>query len=66
MNDNYLSVLQKYDGEAIEVRRGRGAWICTYPEGFRLLKEYRGSVQRLEFEETILSELRCRGISMVD
>ncbi|MCC8128305.1 MAG: phosphotransferase [Clostridiales bacterium] len=66
MNDNYLSVLQKYDGEAIEVRRGRGAWICTYPEGFQLLKEYRGSVQRLEFEETILSELRCRGISMVD
>ncbi len=66
MNDNYVDVLQKYDGEAVEVRRGRGAWICTYPDGIRLLKEYRGSVLRLEFEETVLTGLRQQGIRMVD
>jgi spore coat protein I len=66
LNDNYIEVLQQYEGEAAEVRRGRGAWICTYPEGIRLLKEYRGSLQRLEFEENVLHAVRGAGIRMVD
>ncbi len=66
MNDNYVDVLQQYDGEALEVRRGRGAWICFYQEGIRLLKEYRGSLKRLEFEETVLDGLRKQGIRRVD
>lgn len=66
MNDNYVDVLQQYEGEAAEIRRGRGAWICSYPEGIRLLKEYRGSVKRLEFEETVLDALRRQGIRLVD
>ncbi len=36
------------------VRRGRGAWICEYPDGLKLLKEYRGTVKRLEFEDAVL------------
>lgn len=66
MNDYYVDVLQQYEGEAAEVRRGRGAWICLYPQGMRLLKEYRGSVKRLEFEETVLGVLRQQGIRLVD
>ena len=66
MNDNYLDVLQNYGGEEWEVRRGRGAWICGCPEGVKLLKEYRGSLKRLEFEETVLKELKDQGISQVD
>jgi spore coat protein I len=61
-----MDVLEKYEGEAEEVRRGRGAWICTYPEGVRLLKEYRGSQYRLEFEECVLHAVREAGIRMVD
>ena len=53
MIDSYLEVLKQYEGEAISVRRGRGAWICEYPDGLRLLKEYRGTQKRLEF-------VRCR------
>jgi len=64
--DNYVEVLRQYDSEATDVRRGRGAWICFYPEGIRLLKEYRGSIKRLEFEETILEKLRGQGIRLVD
>lgn len=66
MNDNYVDVLQQYEGEAVSVRRGRGAWVCCYPDGVRLLKEYRGSVKRLEFEEAVLDELRRQGIRHVD
>ena len=66
MNDNYLSVLEQYEGDLSEVRKGRGAWICQWAEGIRLLREYRGSVKRLEFEESILEELKERGIRLVD
>lgn len=66
MNDQYLDVLQQYERETERVRRGRGAWICEGPDGVRLLKEYRGSLKRLEFEETVLRELKDRGIGQVD
>lgn len=66
LNDNYLDVLQKYEGEILEVRRGRGAWICERSDGVKLLKEYRGSLKRLEFEETVLQELKSQGICCVD
>ncbi len=66
MNDQYLEILQHYEGEVSEVRRGRGAWICEYENGIRLLKEYRGTVKRLEFEEAVLSGLKEHGILAVD
>lgn len=66
MNDNYLDVMEQYEGETLEVRRGRGAWIFERSDGVKLLKEYRGSIKRLEFEETVLGELKARGIGSVD
>jgi len=66
LNDNYLDVMEQYEGETLEVRRGRGAWIFERSDGLKLLKEYRGSVKRLEFEETVLGELKARGIDSVD
>lgn len=66
MNDNYLEVLEQYDGTTLEVRRGRGAWICERSDGVKLLKEYRGTLKRLEFEEQVLKALREQRISHVD
>ena len=66
MNDQYLDVLQQYEGETTEVRRGRGAWICERSDGWKLLKEYRGTLRRLEFEEAVLASLKERGIVYVD
>lgn len=62
MNDSYLEVLKQYEGEVTNVRRGRGAWICEYPDGLRLLKEYRGTIKRLEFEDAVLGQLEKQGI----
>ena len=66
MNDNYQDVLQQYEVEILEVRRGRGAWICECADGIKLLKEYRGTQKRLEFEESVLAALKEQGISQVD
>ena len=66
MNDNYLDVMEQYEGEILEVRRGRGAWIFERSDGVKLLKEYRGSIKRLEFEETVLGDLKAQGIGSVD
>ncbi len=66
MNDNYVDVMEQYEGETLEIRRGRGAWICERSDWVKLLKEYRGSLKRLEFEESILKELKEQGICSVD
>ncbi len=66
MNDSYLEVLKQYEGEALNVRRGRGAWICEYADGLRLLKEYRGTLKRLEFEDAVLGCLAEQGIERTD
>lgn len=66
MNDSYLEVLKQYEGETASVRRGRGAWICEQEGGIRLLKEYRGTTKRLEFEEQVLAQLKELGITAVD
>ena len=66
MIDSYLEVLKQYEGEAISVRRGRGAWICEYPDGLRLLKEYRGTQKRLEFESAVQEELLQMAVCRVD
>lgn len=66
MNDNYLEILKQYDGEVLNVRRGRAAWICEYSDGLRLLKEYRGTLKRLEFEDEVLGTLERQGDFRVD
>lgn len=66
MNDNYLEVLQHYEGDTLEVRRGRGAWICQRSDGLKLLKEYRGTLKRLEFEESVMQGLKSRHVQRID
>lgn len=66
VNDSYLEVLEQYDGETAGVRRGRGAWICERSDGVKVLKEYRGTRKRLEFEEQVLGQLQSRWGILVD
>ncbi len=66
MNDRNTEVLEQYDMEIFSVRRGRGSWICETDKGLRLLREYKGTTKRLEFEEEVLNVLQNSGISRVD
>lgn len=66
MNEKHIEVLQQYDLEVLSVRRGRGAWICETSQGLMLLKEYKGTVKRLEFEDQVLGYVQDSGCQYVD
>lgn len=66
MNDRNTEVLGQYDLEITSFRRGRGAWVCETDKGLKLLREYKGTVKRLEFEEEVLRVLRESGHCLVD
>lgn len=51
-------MLEQYELEVQSKRRGRGAWICETSQGLKLLREYKGTVKRLEFEEQIMNVLQ--------
>ncbi|RGY99277.1 spore coat protein CotS [Clostridium sp. AM58-1XD] len=66
MNEKYTEVLEQYDLELISARRGRGAWICETNQGLKLVREYKGTVKRLEFEEQVLTFVQDNGYALVD
>lgn len=66
MNEKYVEALEQYEMDVISVRKGRGSWICETGNGCRLLKEYRGTVKRLEFEDEVLGTLDTRGSLRAD
>lgn len=55
-------VLEKYELEVNTVSRGRESYICDTDQGQKLLKEYRGSVERAEFLTGMLEHLKCQGL----
>lgn len=66
MNDRNTEVLEQYEMEVSSARRGRGAWICETDRGLKLLREYKGTKKRLEFEEEVLNVLKDEGLTQVD
>lgn len=66
MNEKYVEALEQYDMEVRAVKKGRGSWICETDQGCRLLKEYRGTARRLEFEDEVLGRLDTRGSLRAD
>lgn len=66
MNDWNTEVISQYELEVVSMRKGRGAWIFETDKGLKLLKEYKGTVKRLEFEEMVLSAVAGAGTLKVD
>lgn len=66
VNEKYVEALQQYDLETGNVRKGRSGWICETNQGIKLLKEYRGTLKRLEFETQVLGQVREAGSVLVD
>lgn len=58
MNERNLKVLEQYDVEVRNVRRGRDSYIADTDCGLVILKEYHGSRQRAEWIEKV-----CRKVS---
>ncbi len=66
MIDWGTEIVEKYGLEIINARKGRGSWIFETDQGLKLLKEYKGSVKRLEFEEAVLDTMKEAGALRVD
>lgn len=66
MNEKYIEALEQYGLEINNVRKGRSGWICETGQGTKLLKEYRGTMKRLEFETQVLGQVREAGKVQVD
>lgn len=66
MIDWGTEIVEKYGLEVINARKGRGSWIFETNQGLKLLKEYKGSVKRLEFEEAVLDTMKEAGTLRVD
>lgn len=66
MNDKYMEALAQYNLTTNSVRKGRSGWICETSMGTVLLKEYRGTQKRLEFESQVLGQVNDEGLVQVD
>lgn len=55
-------VLEKYELEVKAVFKGRESYICDTDHGQKLLKEYRGSIERAEFLMGMLEHLKGQGM----
>ena len=61
MNDRDLQVLEQYPFTVRGSFRVRGAFLLDTSEGRRLIREYSGSVQKLETGQKLLEHLRSQG-----
>ena len=55
-------VLEQYELEVKSVSKGRESYICETDQGQKLLKEYRGSMERAEFLTGMLEHLKGQGM----
>ena len=66
MTDWSAEVTENYGLQVENLRKGRGSWILETDRGLKLLKEYKGSVRRLEFEALVLGTVNGLGGLQVD
>ena len=59
-------IAEKYELNVTNGRKGRGSWIFETDRGLKLLKEYKGSIRRLEFEEAVLNTMKDTDSLRVD
>lgn len=66
MGDKGVSVLESYDLEINRTYKGRGALICETNQGLKILREYHGSLSKLQIQESLLLHMREMGFSKID
>ena len=66
MNEKSLAVLEKYDIEVLRSWKGRGAILCETNSGIKILKEYKGSEERLRLQQEMLEKIKENGFSDIE
>lgn len=57
MNEKALEVLEQYDLEVLRTWKGRGVYFCETSKGLHMLKEHRGSEEKIEKLWQLLTSL---------
>lgn len=66
MNDRTTAVLEQYDIRVLRLLKGRGAVLCETEDGWKILKEYKGSGTKLWYQSRLLEEIKNRGYLHVE
>ena len=62
MSDHCIGILEQCGLELFSARKGRGAWLCETDKGLKMVREYRGTIRRLEFEDEVLRTAAENGL----
>ncbi len=57
MNDQAVVLLEQYDIEVLQTRKGRGAILCDTKTGTLIFKEYLGSEDKLQIQKKLLDQM---------
>ena len=66
VNDKVLALLEKYDIEVLRSWKGRGAILCETKDGIKILKEYKGSQDRLRMQKQMIEEIKEKGVYNIE
>lgn len=66
VNDRAAIVLDNYEIEILKTWRGRGAILCESDKGLLILKEYRGSQEKIIFQDALLTSIKRQGFNKVE
>ncbi len=61
MNDRAVELLEQYELGVLRTRKGRGAILCDTERGCLILKEYTGSLDRIELQNRLLKQITACG-----
>ena len=61
MNDRAVSLLEQYDIEVNDTRKGRGAILCDTDRGCLIFKEYAGNEKKAVVQDRLLKHIRQEG-----
>lgn len=61
VNEKDLAILEQYDLQVKNTRRGRGSFLCETDRGFVQVTEFSGSRERLFFQNRVLRFLKEQG-----
>lgn len=66
MNDRAVGLLEQYEIEVQNTRKGRGAILCDTDRGCLIFKEYQGNEKRLAVQNRLLVQLKEKGLVKVE
>ena len=66
MNDRAVSLFEKYELTIEKTKKGRGTIIAETDKGIKILTEYQGYKEKVDFLEGIMEEIKQNGFPFID